>query len=66
MIMLSWLRALVAVDSTESDSEWDRLVLVFAVERVKSLRLAYEIQTLTEQGLAAQARYDSLAAHKGG
>ena len=59
--MISWLRALVAIDSTEVDSEWDRLALVCATERVKSMQLAYEIQELTTACLAAQARYDSLA-----
>jgi len=58
---LAALRSLVAIDSTETDDEWDRLALVCAVERVRSMQLAYEIQELTRMGLAAQARYDSLA-----
>ena len=58
---LAALRSLVAIDSTETDDEWDRLALVCAVERVRSMQLAYEIQELTRMGLAAQACYDSLA-----
>ena len=58
---LAALRSLVAIDSVETDDEWDRLALVCAVERVKTMQLAYEIHKEYKAGMAAQARYDSLA-----
>ena len=58
MRLISWLRSLVSIEENEV---YDDLVLVCAVERVKTMQLAYEIQELTMMGLAAQARYDSLA-----
>ena len=54
-------RALRGLVSIAECDEYDELMLVCAVERVRTMQLAYEIQMLTEQGLAAQARYDSLA-----
>lgn len=61
MKLINWLRALVAIDSVESDEEWDRLALVCAIERVRTMQLAYEIHKEYKEGVAAQARYDSLA-----
>ena len=60
MRLINWLRALVAIDSVETDEEWARLALVCAIERVRSMQLAYEIQDEYKNGVAAQARYDSL------
>lgn len=61
MRLINWLRALVAIDSVETDEEWARLALVCAIERVRSMQLAYEIHKEYKDGVAAQARYDSLA-----
>ena len=55
---LRGLRGLVSI--AECD-EYDELMLVCAVERVRTMQLAYEIQKELDERIQAQARYDSLA-----